>query len=82
MPKVFLDPVQKRVNKLTDFIIGEMKRQKIRQWEMAEELGLSQQGFSLKLKRGFRVEDLLRIFAKLKVSEKDAGELLGYEKEK
>lgn len=83
MPKVCLDPVKKRVQHIEDFITGEMKRQKIRQYEMAEIIGLSsQQAFSYHIKTCLSVEDLLRILDRLHIEDEEIGEVLGYEKKK
>ena len=83
MPKVCLDPVKKRVQHIEDFITGEMKRQKIRQYEMAEIIGLSsQQAFSYRIKSGLSVEDFLRILDRLNIEDEEIGEVLGYEKKK
>ena len=75
-----LDSARRRINRITDFIRGEMKRRDLTQADLANVLNITQQGFSRKLKNGFTLEDIVRIFEFLKVSEKEAGELLGYEK--
>lgn len=80
MPRVCLDSARRRINRITDFIRGEMKRRNLTQADLADVLNITQQGFSRKLKHGFSLEDIVRIFEFLKVSEKEAGELLGYEK--
>ena len=83
MPRVCLDPVKRRVQRIEDFIICEMKRQKIRQSEMAEVIGLSsQQAFSYRIKAGLSVEDFLRILDRLNIENETIGEILGYEKTK
>ena len=79
MPKVYLDPIKRRVDRLTDYIKGEMDRQEKTQQYMADVLNISQPAFHRKFKRGFKVVELLRIFADLKTPSKIIGELLGYE---
>ena len=79
MPRVCLDSARRRINRITDFIRGEMKRRDLTQADLANVLNITQQGFSRKLKNGFTLEDIVRIFEFFKISKKEAGELLGYE---
>lgn len=70
MPKVNLDPIADRQTLIHGYIIGEMRRQGITYAEMGSELGVTQQGFSYKLAHlSLTLEDVLRIFSRLKTSE-------------
>ena len=72
MAKVTLDPVQVQMWTISGYIHREMDEQNITQSDMAEELNMSQQTFSYRLKNElFTVRDLLRIFRKLKTSDAD-----------
>lgn len=77
MPRVrSLDPAQRKLETLTDFIKRRMKEQHLKQSDLAEAAGMCQQNLSAKLNRGsLRVEELLRIFEKLGVTKEEAGEL-------
>ena len=77
MPKVSLDPIADRQTLVHAYIIGEMKKQGITYTEMGEELGVTQQGFSYKLAYSkLTLEDVLRIFAKLRTSEETISRLM------
>lgn len=78
MPRInSLDPTRNRLNRISDFIRREMRSQKIRQGEMAADLFISQQAFSVKLNKGtFTVEQLIRILDRLKTDSKTTGELI------
>lgn len=72
MAKVTLDPVQQHMWMLSGYIRRTMDEQNITQAEMADELNMSQQTFSYRLKNElFTARDLLRIFRKLKTSDAD-----------
>lgn len=51
MPKVYFNETDKRIDKTYDFIILEMKKQKIRQKHIAAELGVTQDAVSKMLSR-------------------------------
>ena len=54
-----------------------MRARKIQQADMAAELFISQQAFSVKLSKGtFSAEQLIRIFDKLQTDSKTTGELI------
>ena len=62
MPKVYFDEIDKRIDKLYDFIFLEMKRKKIRQKHMAAELGVTQAAVSSMLtNHTLTVEQFARI---------------------
>lgn len=72
MAKVTLDPVQTQMWVISGYIHREMDEQNITQAEIAEDLNMSQQTFSYRLKNElFTVRDLLRIFRKLKTTDAD-----------
>lgn len=78
MPRVnSLDPTRRRLERISDFIRREMRNRKIQQADMAAELFISQQAFSMKLNKGkFSAEQLIRIFDKLQTDSKTTGELI------
>ena len=72
MAKVTLDPVQQQMWMLSGYIRRTMDEQNISQVEMADELNMSQQTFSYRLKNELlTARDLFRIFRKLKTSDAD-----------
>ena len=78
MPRInSLDPTRRRLERISDFIRREMRARKIQQADMAAELLISQQAFSVKLSKGtFSAEQLIRIFDKLQTDSKTTGELI------
>lgn len=78
MPKVFFSENQRLCNRLASWVYGEMKSQGIKQQEMAEAMGISQQAFSMKLKKhNFTFADFLVIVRVLNPDEKEITRLLG-----
>lgn len=72
MAKVTLDPVQQHMWMIYGYISRTMDEQNISQTEMAEELNMTQQVFSYRLRNErLSIRDLLRIFGKLKTSDAD-----------
>jgi hypothetical protein len=54
-----------------------MRELKLKQSDMAADLFITQQAFSIKLNRGtFTTEQLLRIFERLKATKEEAGDLM------
>jgi len=51
MPKVYFNDTDKQIDKTYDFILLEMKKQKIRQKHIAAELGVSREAVSKMLSR-------------------------------
>ena len=83
MPKVYIDPVKKKLDRMTAYIRGEMKQQDLTQQDMSEVIGLTtQQGFGYRIHAGLSVEDLIRILDKLNIEWYEMGEIMGYEKTK
>ena len=82
MPKVYLDPVQKQIDRVMDYICGESKRRNFNQKYMGEEvLHISQQAYGYKIRhRSLSLEDIIKIFDFFKTPAEKVGELLGYEK--
>ena len=72
MPKVYLTKQDKLNNRLTVLIYGRMKVKRITQTQMGEYLGITQQGFSKKLKRAnFSYQELVSIFEILEIQDDD-----------
>ena len=72
MPKVYLTKQEKLNNKLTVLVYGRMKVKRITQTQMGDLLGISQQGFSKKLKKAkFTYPELVLIFEKLEMSDEE-----------
>lgn len=78
MPRIrSLDPAQRSLDRIEDFIRRQMRVNHIRHQDMAEELGISQQAFSYKLSKGtLHAKELIRIFMKLGTSKEEIGELM------
>lgn len=51
MPKVYIDETDKQIDHTYDFILLEMKKQRIRQKHIAAELGVSREAVSKMLSR-------------------------------
>ena len=51
MPKVYIDETDKQIDRTYDFILLEMKKQRIRQKHIAAELGVSREAVSKMLSR-------------------------------
>lgn len=72
-----LDPTRRKLNRLSDFIRRRMRELKLKQSDMAADLFITQQAFSIKLNQGtFTTEQLLRIFERLKATKEEAGDLM------
>ena len=78
MPRVnSLDPTRRRLDRISDYIRREMHKRRIRQREIAEIFGVSQQAFSMKLSRGtFTAAELIRIFDFFETDNKQTGDLI------
>lgn len=72
MPKVYLTKQDKLNNRLTILIYGRMKVKRVTQTQMGELLGISQQGFSKKLKKAkFAFPELVAIFDRLEIEDSE-----------
>lgn len=77
MPKVSLDPKERKQWELLRYIKGEMRQQKISQEKMAAELGMSQQGFASLLKYGdLRYSVLISVFKVLGTEDEEKARLM------
>lgn len=77
MPKVYLKETDKILNRIKEFIIGRAKRLNLTQTQIANELGITQQCYSKKLKRlSFSCSELVELLNVLEVSEEDINRLL------
>lgn len=78
MPRVYLSENDRLTARLSSWIYGEMKTQGISQRVMAQEMQISQQALSKKLKtRSFSFTDFLAVVRVLKPDEKELSRLLG-----
>ena len=78
MPKVYLNENQRLSARLSSWVYGEMKIQKIPQRVMAEEMGVTQAAFSQKLRGcNFSFDNFLTLVRVLKPETKDLERLLG-----
>ena len=70
MPKVFITKQEQLNNKLVTMIYGTMKVKRITQQKIANEMGITQQAFSRKLKIcQFSFAELITIFNALELSD-------------
>ena len=78
MPRVnTLDPYKRKVERLMDFIKGQMNRLRITQKDLAREMGVSQQTISHKFHNySFTIRELIWILDYLKATKEEVGELL------
>jgi len=78
MPKVYLSENDRLSERLVSWVYGEMKIKKISQRQMADEMEISQQAFSQKLKNhSFSFTDFLTIVRVLKPDTQEIERLLG-----
>ena len=78
MPKAYMTRQEKLNRDLSAWLIGTMRVRGLRQTDAAEALGISQQAFSLKLKRAtFRFDDLVCLFGLLETDAKTVANLMG-----
>lgn len=77
MPRIKQNRLQYMKKDFYKNISGDMKVKRVRQQEIADELGMSQQSFSDKLKKGnFKYTELVFIFHKLEKSDNEILELM------
>ena len=78
MPKAYITKQQKLNNELCRWLIGEMGVRRMTQRNLAEELGISQQDLSYKIKTcSFKYEDLVGIFRILKPDADKLAQIMG-----
>ena len=78
MPKAYLTKQDKLNSDLSAWLIGAMRVRGLRQADAARALGISQQAFSLKLKRAaFRFDDLVCLFGLLEPDANTVAGLMG-----
>lgn len=78
MPRVFLSEKDRLSARLSSWVYGEMKCRGISQRVLAEEMGISHQALSKKLKKhSFSFTDLLAIIKVLQPDDKELSRLLG-----
>ena len=78
MPKAYITRQEKLNSELSAWIYGQFKTRKIPQRVIAEQMGVTQQAFSYKLKtHSFHYEDLVVIFRLLKPDSKTLMRLMG-----
>lgn len=77
MPRVHLNRKTYKVKDISGWIVGRMYSMNIHQKQMSEELGISQQAFSKKLKNSnFTYSDLLTIIKVLNPEDEEIVKLL------
>lgn len=77
MPRVRIKKKEYAVSDFKKWLIGEMAMQNIRQKDMAEWLGMTQQAVSLKIQKSdFSLKELIVIFDKLQTDKEQIGNLL------
>ena len=80
MPKVYLSEEERLCEKLSRWIYGELKVQKLSQKQLADEMNISQQMLSYKLKnRSFTFEDFIKAVKTLKPDVEEVMILIGME---
>lgn len=78
MSRVYLSENERLTERLVAWIYGQMKVKRIRQQQIADELGISQSAFAQKMKkRSFSFTDFLTIVRMLEPDTKDLDRLLG-----
>lgn len=81
MPRVFLSETEKLNSRLTAWVYGELKVNGISQRELAEEMGISQQLLSYRLKNKLiSFSDFTCFVRVFKPDEKELLRLTGYER--
>lgn len=78
MPRInTLDPYKRKVERLMDYIKGQMHRLRITQKDLAREMGVSQQTISNKFKNNsFTIRELMWLLDYLKATKEEVGELM------
>lgn len=72
MPKVYLSELERMNQKLGSWVYGQMKVHRLTQKDMAKELGISQQAFSMKMKLyRFTYDDFLVFVRMFKPSQEE-----------
>ena len=72
MPRVALKRKEYMVADLSKWIVGKMYEKRISQKEMADMLGITQQAFGQRLRRGyFPYKDLIQIIKKLDATDEE-----------
>lgn len=79
MPRTTLNSQKYRLKDFSEWVIGKMRMQNVRQIDLAREIGISQPTFSAKLKKcQFCHEDMLILFKKLGATDEDILRLMKY----
>lgn len=78
MPKTYITRQEKLNNDLSAWLIGTMKVKRIRQEEVALELGITQQALSYKIRNhALKYDDLIALFGILKPDVETLARLMG-----
>lgn len=81
MPKVYLSEKDRLCQKLGSWVYGQMRINRISQAKVADELGVTQQAFSKKLKKcRFTYEDFLTFVKIFNPTQNDLLWLVSYER--
>lgn len=77
MPRVRIKKKDYAINDFRKWLIGEMAVQNIRQKDLAEWLGMSQQAVSIKIQKSdFSLKELIILFDRLQTDKEQIGNLL------
>lgn len=80
MPKTYITQEQRQQAKMSAWIYGQMKIQHITQAELAEKMGITQQGLSKKIRNHtFSYSDVLLFVKVFEPDQKELAMLLGQE---
>lgn len=83
MARGYLKAKEYRMTDIRNYILGLMKEKKIRQYRLADAIGVEQPAFSKKLdKCDFNIEELLIIFKILEADQDKVGRLFILKEEK
>ena len=81
MPKTYITKEQRQRAQLSAWVFGQMKINQIRQRELAEQMGISQQALSAKINhRSFSYMDFVTLVGIFKPEHKELDTLLGIDR--
>lgn len=80
--KIFITRTCRSLNKIADYIRGELKRQNLTQGQLADRIGVKQQTVSkwLNNPKTIKLENFIDIIQELHTPQEEAGELICTEK--
>ena len=80
--KIYITRTRRSLNKISDYIRGELKRQNLTQEQLADRIGVKQQTLSkwLKNPKVLKLENFIDIIQELHTPKEEAAELICTEK--